>query len=70
MKGPGPTDAQKEAEKAAKAQAEQQKQLADAAKADLARRTGQDAARGGGGIGSFLATGSSGQGLLKQFLGV
>lgn len=70
MKGPGPTDAQKEAEKAAKAQAAQQQTLADQAANELKRRQGQDAARGGGGIGSFLATGSSGQGLLKQFLGV
>jgi hypothetical protein len=66
----GKSDAQKDAEKAAKEEAAKQKLLADQAAADLKRRQGQDAARGGGGIGSFLATGSSGQGLLKQFLGV
>jgi hypothetical protein len=70
MKSAGPTDAQKEAEKAAKAQAAQQKSLADQAAAELKRRQTQDASRGGGGIGSFINTGSSGQGLLKQFLGV
>lgn len=70
MKPPGPTDAQKEAEKAAKQQQAQQKSLADQAAAELKRRQGQDASRGGGGLGSFINTGASGQGLLKQFLGV
>ena len=70
MKGPDKTDAQKEAEKAAKAQELQQKTLADQAAAELKRRQSQDASRGGGGIGSFISTGASGQGLLKQFLGV